>query len=120
MSKCRILVVDDDPLILAALELMLEPEHHVIGVSTASEAREHIDIGHLDLLLTDYLLGDDRGDWLAAYAEERKVPAILMSGFPNEVDRCRITTPLLVKPFGIDTLLKEIGTTLAAASSDPP
>jgi hypothetical protein len=72
------------------------------------------------LLLTDYLLGDDRGDWLAAYAEERKVPAILMSGFPNEVDRCRITTPLLVKPFGIDTLLKVIGTTLAAASSDPP
>jgi hypothetical protein len=27
---------------------------------------------------------------------------------------------LLVKPFGIDTLLKVIGTTLAAASSDPP
>ena len=104
-SQRHILVVDDDPVILDALELMLEGYFRVLTAKSGSEARKLIQCHSFDLLLTDYLLDDDRGDRLADYAERGKVPAVLMTGFPQELARCQVACPVLVKPFDGQELL---------------
>lgn len=37
-ERTRVLIVDDDPIILAVVERILEPEYEVVGVGTALEA----------------------------------------------------------------------------------
>ena len=108
----HVLIVDDDPLILDILKLMLEPAYRTSRAISVTEAAASLDQTHFDLLLTDYLLADGRGTTLLAQAKQLGVPAILMTGYPNEVGAEQLDRKPLIKPFVMTALLAEIQTAL--------
>ena len=79
----RLLVVDDDPLILQCIKLALPPpDYDVLTAETASAALELFKQHQPDAVLLDVQLPDQSG--LAALCElrelDRRVPVILMTG----------------------------------------
>ena len=89
----RILVVDDDPLMLELLERLLVADGHI--VQSATNGRDGVVIfekGKFDLVILDYEMPDVKGDELAlmikALAPDQ--PLIMLTGFPE-----RLTTNLL-------------------------
>jgi DNA-binding NtrC family response regulator len=81
----RVLVVDDDIAIVAVLEAVLRSQSgiDVTGVTSGREAREALEAGSFDLVLTDVQLGDDDGVALAAWIHEHRpaTAVALMTGF---------------------------------------
>lgn len=81
----RVLVVDDEPAVVAVLEALLssQPGVHVVGVSSGTEARAALGRETFDLMLSDIQLGDDDGvalaGWLAEHRPETAV--VLMTGY---------------------------------------
>jgi CheY-like chemotaxis protein len=62
----RVLVVDDEPLLCHALELLLAFDGHVVEVANGSkEALGLFQKGRYDVILTDYEMPGMRGDELA-------------------------------------------------------
>lgn len=66
--KCSILVVDDDPSVLAILVDQLGTEFEVIPATTGSQTREILALRSVDMVLTDLNLPDESGlsllDWV--------------------------------------------------------
>jgi len=62
MSKARILVLDDDEIVLRSLVAFLKTEgHEVYGVETIAEATEIVNTRPLDLVLSDVYMPDGTG-----------------------------------------------------------
>jgi CheY-like chemotaxis protein len=108
----RILAVDDEPMVLEALKLILSHDGH--AVETASDALEALSkyrSDKFDLVVTDLRLPGMQGDELAETIK-RKNPRqriILLTAFPpsNAPVYC---DRLLLKPFSVaqlrDTIAK--------------
>jgi len=102
-----ILLVDDDPEVLAVVRMTLEVEGHAI-VSAASRAAAHeaMASGGIDIVVTDSMLRGGNGDDVAKAAARAGLPVIIMSGKPERVKRHEIgTLPFLAKPFRPGALL---------------
>lgn len=84
LEGTRILIVDDDALVLHGTSGLLESWGcSVLGVTSAAEAREQLASLEFDLLICDYRLADGIGLDVIRAAERiyrRHVPAILISG----------------------------------------
>ena len=79
----RILVIDDHEATRETLTEFLESDGHAVSsAATAAEARERIEAGGFDLVLSDLMLPDGNGLELMALAQERhpNVPYILVTG----------------------------------------
>ena len=116
----RVLVVDDDPLVLAGTARMLEAlGHRPLPVGSGFEALSCLRSGQaLDAVITDEVMPGLRGLQLAALAarERPDVPVILATGFADIPDSAgRIVAARLDKPFG----LPAIETALARATAAP-
>jgi signal transduction histidine kinase len=58
----RVLVIDDEPAICAAIKRVLAPEHEVVALTSAREARDRIARGErFDVLLCDLMMPDVTG-----------------------------------------------------------
>ena len=80
----RILVVDDQPIILELLQTQLREDGHEIETANdGREALEKLGAGGFDLLLTDQSMPGMTGEELAVAARERfpMLPVILLTGF---------------------------------------
>ena len=117
----RILLVDDDVSTRDLLKRALESDGHV--VETAGDGAEALDrlspgAKHFDLLFTDLDMPVLSGMELAeqASAQNRGLKIILMSGFPDQLDRAsrvaarRLGT--LAKPFTIEQARSIVRTVL--------
>lgn len=99
-ASLRVLIVDDEPAVLAQARRTVESLGHEVDVAAnAVEARVRFD-GH-DIVLCDVFLGDangaELGDELRALAPSTSV--VLMSGVPSDL-RTDVSSGLLVeKPF---------------------
>jgi PAS domain S-box-containing protein len=110
----RILLVDDDPLVVAGTRSMLEElGHDAITVAASGEdalavLREH---GNFDLLLTDHMMPGMSGVQLAARAREmhKSLTIVIASGFAELDESAGTTWPRLRKPY----TLTELATALA-------
>ncbi len=86
MTKRCTLIIDDDPLITQAIKRLLRSEDiEIIGVTGTDAAREVLQSRPVDLVVTDYWLGDENGveflQWLRfAHPQTERV---LMSGLPT-------------------------------------
>jgi two-component system, cell cycle sensor histidine kinase and response regulator CckA len=111
-----ILVVDDEPGIVAIAQLALEPKGYtVIGAFNGTDALELYAQHHLDLALAilDYMLPDMRGNELLERmtAIDDTVRVIAVSGCTDDEIAGEFlagTAAFIRKPFGVETLTEQI------------
>jgi DNA-binding response OmpR family regulator len=119
-------VVDDEPLIRAAIVAVLEEVgYQPRGFGSAEELYTALIDGELpDLLILDHLLPDESGSLivrsLRERAEYRDIPILFLTGIGHdEAERLADLAPVLRKPFDFRDLLAmvqaRLGTTEAAA-----
>jgi PAS domain S-box-containing protein len=114
-----ILVVDDDPLVLANTVAMLEELGH--GVTEASSGKEALRLlreGDADLLVTDYAMPGMTGDELAleAMAIRPEIQVLLVSGYAELPEDAGKGLERLAKPFTEDQLAAAVETVLNRSS----
>lgn len=80
MRRGRLLLVDDDPVMLSTLRAVLEPH---VDVTVAENLRAGLNVltegGH-DVLVTDYELGDGTGTELLELAADKRIYSIMVTG----------------------------------------
>jgi CheY-like chemotaxis protein len=110
--SCRVLLVDDDPLILAATAEMLEDLGHVVvEAASGQRALDLLQRGtRVDLVITDHAMPGMTGTELARAVRTAwpALPIILASGYadlPNGEDP---GLPRLSKPYQQDELASQI------------
>jgi PAS domain S-box-containing protein len=107
-GSLRILLVDDDPLVLAGTTGMLEElGHHCVCAAAGEDALAALRAGAaFDLLLTDHVMPGMSGVQLAAQARALRggLPILLASGFA-ELDEVQAADwPRLRKPYSMADL----------------
>jgi CheY-like chemotaxis protein len=121
MAAFKVLLVDDDEILLFTLAKVLE--HHDFLVTTApnvSEALKHISSGHFDVLLSDLHM-PGAGDGLTVVSAMRhanpKAVTMLLSAFPEMGAAAQAimlqADEILVKPMDVQTLVDTIKNRLA-------
>jgi DNA-binding NtrC family response regulator len=115
VSNPSILIVDDDPRVLDALERALKQagQREVVALGTFDEARRALRAGRFDVLITDVRLGAFNGLQLAVLAHDQNpgIQLIVFSGFDDPVLRVeaeRLGAVYLVKPVTSRQLLELI------------
>jgi two-component system, OmpR family, KDP operon response regulator KdpE len=110
----RILVVDDEPAILRAVETNLRRHDFTVDVaSTLAEALARYEETHPDLVLLDLgLPGADGKDLIRAVRERAATPIIVLSARESERDKVEAldlgADDYLTKPFSVNELLARI------------
>jgi len=121
--RCRVLVVDDDPLISASTAAMLEDLGHVvIEASSAARALEVLRIGpRIDLVITDQAMPGMTGLELARQVRQAwpGTPVILASGYADLPDSADVPVPRLAKPYQQAELATCIATVLGGGNVVP-
>ena len=122
-----ILVVDDEPAVLAIAARILERRgYHVLQVPDGADALALVDRqGPPELLLTDLTMPGIGGGELARHMKARwpALPIIFMSGYSaEEVQRqgSRLEGELIQKPFTADTLVARVGAALSPRDARAP
>jgi CheY-like chemotaxis protein len=122
-SVCRVLVVEDEPLLRQLMTTALEGRgHRVVTASDGQEGFEKLQGGSHDLLLTDYHMPRMTGIALIRALREQGVliPIILMSS--NTLEELALTArdlesiQFLRKPFGLSELYATVQRALNSAS----
>jgi len=120
MAK-RILIVDDDELVLMALNELLKPEgYEVHAVSSGAEALERLDQDGYDLLMLDIIMPEMDGFELCkkirAKENYKETPIIFLTAKSREEDRAMGLEAganlFLSKPISPDKLLEMISDTI--------
>jgi DNA-binding response OmpR family regulator len=120
----RILIVDDEPDLLAGLEHNLQLDGFMVDTAPNGEvALEKIRTGGIDLMVLDLMMPKVDGiDVLRALrAESRKVPVIVLSAKGTDRDKIRGlelgADDYVTKPFGLEELAARIRAVLRRTSS---
>jgi signal transduction histidine kinase len=122
---CRVLVVDDDPLILASTAAMLEDAGHTaVEALSAARALEVLERDAFDIVVTDQAMPNMTGLDLARQIRKSRpsLPIILASGYADLPAAEELRLPRLAKPYHqadlltlITTMLDDNGGATAAA-----
>ncbi|MEO7050072.1 MAG: response regulator [Rhodanobacter sp.] len=107
----RILIVEDELLIAASLEMSLEGHgHQVLGpVATVDAARLILETERPDLALLDYRLANSTTEPLLPELRQRGIPMCVLSGYGREqLPEAYADCQLVEKPFYIRQLLDTI------------
>ncbi len=121
-SRARVLLVDDEPLIVASLRRLLAGEHEVMSVSSAHEALAVVEAGaRFDVVLCDVRMPGMNGfelyERLLVLAPEVAERIVFFTGaaFTSDVRAFfgRVQNLLLEKPFD-PPVLRELVRKLAA------
>ncbi len=127
-SIMHILVIDDHPVYLKGVELLLHSDaaaYDVFGVTNASQALDHVDQHQVDLILLDLNLPtiDGAGFLEALTKRQRMIPTLAMSA---DVDGARIQEALnngalafVPKSFSAERFLAAISQVAAGRSYVP-
>jgi CheY-like chemotaxis protein len=120
MTK-RILVVDDDEMVLMALDELLKPEgYEVQTVASGTEALQKLDESAYDLIMTDVIMPEMDGFELCKRIREkekyREIPVVFLTAKTRDEDRVRGLEAganlFLSKPISPDKLLGIVASTL--------
>jgi CheY-like chemotaxis protein len=116
-TEKTVLVVDDDPAILAFVSGFLNGQFNILiansGIEAIQRSEEFKDEIHL--LLTDFSMGSMTGIELAIKLTERRpnIKVLMMSGFPEGMLVLNEGWHFLAKPF-IESQLRTLITSLIA------
>jgi len=124
-SKRRVLLVDDDSLVLAGAAALFE-ELGFDTIAVAASGEEAMELlrrnGSFDLLLTDYMMPGMSGVQLANKARglHASLPIVLASGFADIDGLVGTNWPRLGKPYGIKELSAALASLGLIDGSDGP
>jgi len=118
-AKARILVIDDDRLILSLFKETLEEEGHtVITASTGTEGIEFIGRQDFDLIFLDLKMPDINGDELLRNIKSTRpsIPVTIITGYPGSemMERALKQGPfgVMEKPFDSADIIKAVNSFL--------
>ncbi|GGH90956.1 response regulator [Arthrobacter liuii] len=109
-----VLVVDDEPQLLRALQVNLEAEgYRVLTALDGTSALKHAEDGHADVVVLDLGLPDINGvDVITRIRRTSSIPIIVLSARHGSVDKVRAldagADDYVTKPFGLDELLARL------------
>ena len=114
LRSLRLLVIDDDPAVRAAIVRPLEEEGHVVdAVSDGPTALAALGQRGFDLVLVDFAMPTmDGAEFIRRARKVRKdTRFLIVSGYldSDAISAAAPGTPVLAKPFDTDTLLALIG-----------
>jgi two-component system KDP operon response regulator KdpE len=119
----RILVVDDEPNIIASVRVLLAASGYEVSVAMCGhEALERVGRDRPDVVVLDLGLPDMNGvDVCRFVREDRGVPSIVLSARGSERDKVRAldagADDYITKPFGSDELCARIRSALRRSSA---
>jgi CheY-like chemotaxis protein len=119
----RILIVEDEPAVRAAVASMLElGGHATLAVEPSAQLFAEVSGLEFDLVVTDIRMPSVSGWEVAAWVRRNRpeVPVIALSGFVDLIDASGTRTlfsAVLRKPVRSGDLLREVEHVLASASS---
>jgi two-component system KDP operon response regulator KdpE len=122
----RILIVDDEPSILASLTPLLRSHHYDVSVATSGQAAlQAVEREAIDAVVLDLGLPDIPGvDVCRMIREERSTPIIVLSARGAESDKVRAldagADDYVTKPFGAAELLARIRVALRRTETIVP
>ena len=120
MKPKKILVVDDDRIVLDSCRRVLETEgYRVSVVSSAREAIEFLETEYIDLMIMDVKMPEKDGTFILEKIREKwpleywpELPVLVMSGYPTPDTihdiRKRGARDFIPKPFTPDELLEAV------------
>lgn len=104
----RILVVDDEESVCKAIKMMLEFDGHTVQTADGGEsALALVKKDHFDLVITDYSMGNMKGDRMAAQIrhDHPKLPIIMITAFAEDFRKSGKLTldvnAVINKPFSL-------------------
>ncbi len=120
MTQKRILVVEDEALIVMMLEDILDELGYAVGSTAQSvdEAMAALDEGAFDAVILDVNLGDERSWPVATRLSERGVPFVLSTGAStNDTPSEFADVPNIRKPYAFEDLQRTLGALFASSDS---
>ncbi|WP_254621267.1 hybrid sensor histidine kinase/response regulator [Stutzerimonas stutzeri] len=114
----KVLVVDDDPLVLMTIAAMLEDLGcEVIEASSAAQALDVLAEHRVQLVLTDQAMPHMTGAQLAEIIQQRypTLPVLLATGYADKLSGPAGELPRLGKPFNQATLAQSIASVMNRA-----
>jgi two-component system KDP operon response regulator KdpE len=124
MSRTRVLVVDDEPHILRALQATLRGAgYDVATAATGEEALRSAAVRPPEAVILDLVLPDRRGtDVCRELRAWSKAPILVLSAIGEETEKVAAldagADDYVTKPFGTDELLARLRAALRRASPD--
>jgi two-component system response regulator PilR (NtrC family) len=107
----HILVVDDESLVRQSIQMLLQGDGYLVAQArSGAEALALFEPGKFDMIFTDYLMPEMKGDQLAAAIKQRspKQPVVMITAFPEKLQSsdCPLggVDSFICKPFELDTL----------------
>jgi CheY-like chemotaxis protein len=122
----QILVVDDEPTVCKAIQMMLRYYgHQVQTAADGAAALALFDAGHFDLVITDYLMPEMKGDQLVTQIKQRRPGQriIMATAFAEDFQAFGKPTGgvdfVLTKPFSLEQLRIAIDQVMAGTPPPP-
>ncbi|WP_420233562.1 ATP-binding protein [Pseudomonas sp. ABY48] len=116
VDELKVLVVDDDSLVLTSTRLLIEDlGHRVLCAASGAQALAlHERNPDIDLVITDMAMPQMDGAQLAKRLRERQptLPIILATGYAERLEGSATQLPRLIKPFKQIDLVQIIGQTM--------
>ena len=123
LRACRVLVVDDDPIVAAGTAAMLEDlGHRAIAAGSAEIALQVLSSEtDIDFVITDHAMPGMTGAELAERIRRNwpRLPVVLASGYP-EVPGDELGLPRLSKPYRQEELARVLASLVSAEPAPVP
>lgn len=106
----RILVIDDEFLIVKSISRLLScAGHHVLGTAgSLARAVELIETTEFDIAIVDANLNGISAEPLVKRLLDSKVPTLLITGYSDKLRPSWAPNEFLTKPFDVEELLQAI------------
>ncbi len=120
MQKTKILVVDDDPEVVAVIKSLFGKTYETKGARDGAEALEILEDWPADLIVLDLVMAGLDGFAVCQQIRENStVPILVLSGRQSDADKVRAldlgADDYLTKPFSRDELLARVRALLRRA-----
>ena len=112
-SLFHVLVVEDEPLVRDVIVDALDGFYRTSHAETAAGAMDCLRGGDVDAMLLDCTLPGGLDPALVPMADQSGIPVILMSGYPDVMERVPGARLAIQKPFSLTALLDTIERALA-------